>query len=261
MDFIKKHYEKIILSAVLLGLVGWLLVLPFLIEGDRERTNQIETTIINSAVKPLALLDLTQQSNVLVRLQSPVKYDFSTTNKLFNPVEWQRTMDGRIVKASGIGPQAAVVTQITPLYFILTLDSVEPSNEFSSARYVISVERQAAANPAMRRQREHYVSVGDKTDDFTVLAAQGAPNNPSGLVLKLIDGETVTISKKNSFRRVDAYMADLKYDPERRTFTNLREGSVISFGGENYIIVAIHQDEVILSAASNQKRTTLRYAP
>ena len=38
-------------------------------------------------------------------------------------------------------------------------------------------------------------------------------------------------------------------------------GSVVEFGGEDYIIVAIHQNEVILSAQSNQKKTTLRYAP
>ena len=31
MDFVKKHYEKIILSAVLLGVVGFLVFLPFVI--------------------------------------------------------------------------------------------------------------------------------------------------------------------------------------------------------------------------------------
>ena len=43
MDFIKKHYEKILLSAVLLGLVGALVFLPFLIFNDRQRLEDIET--------------------------------------------------------------------------------------------------------------------------------------------------------------------------------------------------------------------------
>ena len=36
MDFIKKHYEKIMLGVVLLGLVGVLVFMPFLIPSDRQ---------------------------------------------------------------------------------------------------------------------------------------------------------------------------------------------------------------------------------
>ena len=37
MDFVKKHYEKILLTVVLLGLVGALVFLPFLIASDQQR--------------------------------------------------------------------------------------------------------------------------------------------------------------------------------------------------------------------------------
>jgi hypothetical protein len=53
----------------------------------------------------------------------------------------------------------------------------------------------------------------------------------------------------------------LKYDPERFVRTGQRAGADLKFAGDDYNIVAIHQNEVILSAQSNQKRTTLRYAP
>src|SRR5580704_6402976 len=109
MDFIKKHYEKIILSIVLLGLVGALLVLPFLISGDQSRMKDLTDTIITTRIAPLPDLDWTRQSNATARLDSPTEFDFSTTNKLFNPVEWQRTADNRIVKASYMGVQAAAV--------------------------------------------------------------------------------------------------------------------------------------------------------
>jgi hypothetical protein len=91
---------------------------------------------------------------------------------------------------------------------------------------------------------------------------KGPPENPSEVVLKLADtGETISIARDKPFQRVDAYTADLKYDPERKTFSGRRVGSAISVGGQDYIVVAIDADEVILSAQSNQKRTTLRYAP
>src|ERR1017187_7499156 len=125
MDFVKKHYEKILLSVVLLGLMGVLVFMLYLIPSDRQRLADIRLSIISHAVKPLDPLDLTRETNVSARLQSPYKLDFSTTNKLFNPVQWQKTPDGRLMKlASGNEVGLAVITKITPLCLILTLDSI-----------------------------------------------------------------------------------------------------------------------------------------
>lgn len=262
MDFIKKHYEKIILSVVLLGLVGALLALPFLIAIDQQKTKDAGDTIISTSVTPLPPLGLARQTNATARLESPASYDFSTTNKLFNPVEWKKAADGTLIKIKTGNEivEAAVVTKITPLYLVVTFDSVETNG--AAPRYVIGVERQAAPNPAIRRKQQRYASVGEKKDAFTITEIKGAPENPDQLVLKLADtDETVTISKDKPFQRADAYTVDIKYDPEKKVFPGRREGATVSFGGESYIIVAIHQDEVILSAASNQKRTTLRYMP
>ena len=65
-----------------------------------------------------------------------------------------------------MGPEAVVVTKITPLYLILTLDSVETNvdNELG-ARYVIGVERQAAAARAAEQAAALCVSRG-KNDVF-----------------------------------------------------------------------------------------------
>ena len=99
MDFLKKHYEKILLSVVLLGLVGALAFMALIIPSEQEKVREIGEGIISGHVVALTNLDLTAQSNVITRLQSPYRLDFDTTNKLFNPVEWQRTMDGRLIKA------------------------------------------------------------------------------------------------------------------------------------------------------------------
>jgi hypothetical protein len=260
MDFIKKHYEKILLGAVLLGLVGLAVFLPFVIAGDKQKIRDVTDTVINPRVVPLQELDLTNGDDAFRRLQSPYKLDFESTNKLFNPVEWQKKMDGTLIKASRLGPEACTVSNITPLYLVLTLDSVETNG--LAPRYVVGVENQAAPTTAARRKQQRYASVGEKKDAFTITQFTGMPENPDQLILKLTDtGETAMVSKNKPFRRVDAYSADLRYDPEKKLFPVRRVGSVISFGGEDYIIVAIERDMVILSAQSNQKKTTLRYMP
>ena len=268
MDFVKKHYEKILLSVVLLGLMGVLVFMLYLIPSDRQRLADIRLSIISHAVKPLDPLDLTRETNVSARLQSPYKLDFSTTNKLFNPVQWQKTPDGRLIKLpSGSEVDLTVVTKITPLYLALTLDSIETNslatNELA-ARYVISVEHQAAALPGQRVKRQHYASVAEKIDVFTIQEVRGSLDNPAQLqlVLQLADtGERVTLSKDKPFRRTDGYSADLKYDPEGKKWQGQRIGAILRFAGDDNIIVAINQDTVILLARSNQKKTTLTYSP
>jgi hypothetical protein len=261
MDLLKKHYEKILFGVVLLGLLGALIFLPFMISSDREKLGEISGGLITPRVKPLPPLDLAEQSNAIERLQSPYQLDFEHTNRLFNPVVWQKAVNGNLIKiekGNEIGPEAVVVTRITPLYFILTLDSVE-SNEFG-ARYVIGVERQAAPVAWQRAKRQHYASLGEKNDTFTITAVNGPPASPTQLVLQLTDsGEMATVSKSEPYRRVDAYMADLKYGPEGKNWDGQHIGDDLKFAGDDYIIVAINQSEVVLSAQSNQKRTTLTY--
>ena len=259
MDLLKKHYEKILFGVVLLGLLGALIFLPFLIQSDREKQETISTGLITPPVKPLPPLNLTALSNAIERLQLPYQLDFESTNRLFNPVEWQRTVSGNLVKVESIGPRAAKVTKTTPLYFVLTLDSVETN---FGARYVIGVERQAAPVPWQRAKRQHYASVGEKNDTFTITAVKGPPASPTELVLRLTDsGEIVTLSKNKPYRRVDAYMADLEYSPEGKSWQDQRVGDDLKFAGDDYIVVAINEDEVVISAQSNQKKTTLIYKP
>lgn len=269
MDFVKKHYEKILLTVVLLGLVGALVFLPFMIGSDQQKVREMTDVVLSPKVLPLPALDLTRQTNTFGRLQSPYSLDFSTTNKLFNPLQWQKKPNGDLipVKPGLVGPEAAAITRIAPLYLIITLDAIDTNsiatNEMT-ARFVMSVERQAAAVPGQRGKRQHYASVGEKIDAFTIRSVKGSLENPAQLelTLQLADtGEQATVSKDKPFRRVDGYSVDLKYDPEGKKWQAQRLNAVLKFYGDDYIIVAINQDSVILLARSNQKKTTLTYSP
>jgi hypothetical protein len=272
MEFIKRNYEKIILSLVLLGLVGVLVAMWFVIAADQQQMADMRDHVTHPKTVPLPDLDLSRQQAVMSRLQSPNNLDLSTTNKVFNPVSWQRTADGRLMRASKTGPGAAVITKITPLYYTITLDSVT-TNE-AGARYVFGIEDQTAAIPAQRHKRPHYASlgkgndtvtdksVGGKNEGFTLKEVKGPPENPDPLVLMLADTQApVTLSKDKPFRRTDGYSADLKYDLGNFSRAGLRVGDHLSFAGDDYNVIDIQSNAVILLAQSNQKKITLPYTP
>ena len=276
MEFIKRNYEKIILSLVLLGLVGVLAFMPVMIFYDRQQMDDARRIYLKKNPEALPPLNLVPQNKVLERLKSSYTLDFSATNKLFNPVQWQKGPDGKlykIVKGTEVGPGAVVVAKITPLYFVITLVMVDTNG--LAPRYSMSIEDQTAPTQVLRRKRPHYVSRGEtvrdiavagKNEGFKLTDVKGPPENPDELVLTLAEtGETVRLSKSQPFRRVDAYTADLRYDPEPKNNTvnaaALRVGATMRFADDEYNIIAIDKNDVILLAQSNQKHYTLRYAP
>jgi hypothetical protein len=258
MDFLKKHYEKVLLGAVLIGLVFAVTFLLFKINGDKEELERMRNEVIRPPVKPLTNLDLSLPKEALKRMAEPVALDFSTPNKLFNPLTWQKAPDGRLVPGTKVGPSALTITNLTPLYLRLNLESVSTSE--AGARYVIGVQQEAAVRPEKRNKRMAYCKLNDKTDTFTLVEVKGPADDPTELRVVLNDtGKTNVITKTQPYQRVDGYMADLRYEVERRGWNKYRVGSPLSFGGEDYKIVAINENEVILLANSNQKKWTITY--
>jgi hypothetical protein len=257
MDFLKKHYEKLILGLVLLGLAGAAAFLPIKISSEKADLQAMKDKLTNPKVQPLTNLDMTAAEAAVKLMATPELINFSEPNKLFNPMPWQKTPDGRLIPAMKVGPNAITVTNIVPLYLKLTLDQVEPVDP---PKYVIGVEKQAASKAADRHKKQTYCLPSTKYDVFTITAVRGTPNDPSQLVLTLNDtGEQAIISKDKPFLRVDGYMADLKYELERKSWINRRVGQTLTFNGEDYNIVAINQNEVVLSAIRNQKKWTIKY--
>lgn len=261
MQFLKKHYEKFLLGIVLAGMIGVLVFMIFYIAADKQAMEDNVNSLINPPVKPLPDLDMSTNNAVMARLETPYVLDFDTGNKVFNPFEWQKTLDGQMVRKASLGAKLAEVTSIVPLYLELSLVTVR-TNEFG-VRYVIGVEDQASPSVSKRNRQQRYVSMGDKPNDtFALEGVKGPPANPEALVLKLVDsGDIVTISKGKPFRRVDAYMADFRYEPEKKVFRNRRTGDHVYFGGTDYLIVEINQHEVVLADQSNQKKTSLLFKP
>jgi len=257
MDFLKKHYEKLILGVVLVGLAVAVAALPFKVASDKQALEDTRNSLIFPKVKELTNLDLTLAETALKRAATPPRLDFGAPNRLFNPMPWQKTADDRIVPVDKVGPAAAVVTNLVPLYFRLTLDSVIVSD--TGARYVIGVQREAAANPRERGKRQTYCTAESKNDIFSVVEVKGKPEDPTQIILRLNDtGEQVAISKDKPYERIEGWMADIRYDPEKKVWASRRVGATLGFNNEEYNIVAINRDEVVLSAKSNGKKWTIK---
>jgi hypothetical protein len=262
MDFLKKHYEKVLLGVVLLGLAVAVVFLLLKIPSEKQKLEDMRNSLINRPVKALTNLDLALPDDMLKRMATPAMVDFSTPNKLFNPMPWQKAVDGRLIRAdaTNVGPNAVTITKLTPLYLKLTLDSVTPLD--TGTRYVIGIEKEAALNPRERNKTQKYCSLNTKNETFTLREVKAAPDDPTNatVVLELNDSrQRVEVSKEHPFRRIDGYMVDLKYAPESKTWTARRIGAELYLNGEGYNIVAITENDVVLSAKSNQKKWTVKY--
>jgi hypothetical protein len=230
--------------------------LVFLVANEKQRLEDLRNSILARPVKPLEPPVLTGADVLLQRAAASVTLDLSTTNRVFNPVRWVKLASGQLMKEDNEKAKGLQVINPRPLYFTVSLDSVTMAD--SGARYAIGVDQQAGAKPKGKRQ--FYTSVGEKKEPFILREARGPADNPTALILELSDtGEQISISKDKPFRRVDGYMVDIKYAPENRNFPNRRVDSTITFGGNEYKVLGITQDEVVLSAP-NQKHLTIKFS-
>jgi hypothetical protein len=261
MDFLKKHYEKILLGIVLVGLTVAVAVLLIKIPSEKQNLLDLANGLIHPKVKPLTNLDLSLPELAVKRANVPVLYDFSSTNKLFNPMPWQQTPDKHLVRSDKAGPVAVVVTNITPLYLKISLDAVTLTSD-GTPQYLFGVEKQIAVGRPNQQKKQGYVKVGEKNATFFLKEIKGPPAAPTNAVVELLDtSETALIpfDKDKPWKRVDGYTADLRYELQKgKTWPNQRVGANLNINGEDYNIVAISKNEVILSAVRNRKNWTIK---
>ena len=258
MEFIKKHYEKIILGLVLLILGAAAAYLPFALAKEKE----ILTLATHPATPPKQYqpIDLSTQQLAIAQLQEGKSVVFPERHNLFNPVTWKQKPDGGLLKVDGEdkeGIGATKITEIRPLYLNVTLDRA------AGGGFYLGVLKETVGT----RKTQKYATVGTKVElskmeILTIKEVKGAGDDSSDLVVELdLNGtkETMTISKVKPFKRAEGFAADLKYDVENKKFLDQRIGHVMSFANENYKIIDIKQNEVRVQALSNLKNTTIRW--
>jgi hypothetical protein len=261
MEFLKKHYEKIVLCVVLLGLAAAVLWMKSAVVKVRE---EVPPIVIGPPPKtaPPKPLDLTIYQEALAQITNPPAVVLSGAHNLFNPVTWKRKPNGDLMKIIKTGPDALIVTNITPLYTIISYD--HPS--LGGPVYVMAVETNVdLTKPNPRKHLEH-VRKDElrKTSLYVVRGIKGAEDDPSEINLEILrTGETnVWVTTNTPYKRADGYLADLRYDPD--TTLSLRRRKVndeFKLDGEPYKVVEITNDAVRVENRRTTKVTEIKWTP
>jgi len=260
MEFLKKHYEKVLLGLVVLGMTVAVGALLFIIPEKRQKLKDLRDAKTNPKVNKLPLLDMAVEEAALQRVQMPVRLDFTTKHNLFNPVLWQKTPDGRLIKiqtGNEVGIGAIEILAIKPLYLRLTYSSPSESG------YQIAVEREAATRDSQRHTSTIVSKENNRSELLDLQEVVGPPDKPTELVLELKDsGETIHLSVDKPYQEAQDYIVDLRYPLENKVWRNQRTNSppLVVAGGQ-YKIVAITESNVVFSAQSNNKKTTKNFNP
>ena len=260
MEFIKKNYEKVLLVVVLLALTISACLLPVIISGKRKAVAD-SIVRITPKIKPLTNLDLTMEDGEMRRAQAPYKLDFTTKHNLLNPVIWKQMADGHLLKeATGTeeGPEALQVTNIKPLYLIISYGSP------SASGYIFNIERQAAASDS-KRHTAAYVSKGTKSELLSLTDVKGPADKPTELDIEWNGGDTpqsIALTPDKPFQQVEGYSADLRYPLDNKVWNDRRVGPfILHFANGSYNVVAITQSNVVVLDKSNNKKTTIAFHP
>ena len=248
MQFLKKHYEKIILCVVLLSLAAAAIWMGALITKLQEEVAQpvSEPSHKNKQVAPL---DLTADLLALAQVTNPPPVVLSGEHNLFNPVTWRRKPNGELLKLLKTGPDALRITNTTPLY-------TEIAYERPSAPGVYMSFLQHSGKKAIEFAKK---DEKPKSGLYIIRGIEGAPDNPTKVQLEIPETqETVWITKDNPYKRVDGYLADLRYDPESITLRRKAVNETLTLDNEQYKIVEITNNLVRVQAKSG-KITTISW--
>ncbi|MBM3878102.1 MAG: hypothetical protein FJ387_00010 [Verrucomicrobia bacterium] len=258
MEFLKKHYEKVILGVVLVGLAVAAALLPLKVASVRSSLSQAGEMIFTRAPKPLPPLDLTTNETLLTRLKDTPELGIDAPgHNLFNPIQWKKRPDGTLYPVPDAGLSSMIVTNIVPLYTRVEFEGGQMTG--SSLRYLFAITQEAHTNRTYQRTMRRAVAPGDKTDVFSIKQIKGPRENPEAVVIELADRKTVaTITKAKPYQEVDGYAADLRYEPDGRNYFRQRTGQKLTVAGGTYNIVAISESDVTLEDSQTKKRTVIR---
>lgn len=259
MDFLKKHYEKFILGAILLGLAVAAAALPMAVGELRER---LTTTDVQPTAKAGYLpLNLTTQEMAVARLKVPPKVKIVTDNLTFNPVLWVTMPNGQLKKITPgeRGPDALKILRRVEVPFSIEFARV------AATSYQFLIATNVSASGKIEKA-DRYVSnrIGERPPGsfFVLKAINGKPEDPDSFVLELNDTkQVITVVKGIPYRRIQEYSVDLRYEPENKTFRDQREGGILLFENDAYKVLAINASFIRFQSLLTGRQTTLPFPP
>lgn len=259
MDFLKKHYEKLILSVVLLVVAVTAFWLTQKVESVRTTLEEQLKLTVGSKKKVLKPVDLTNDLAALKRVSEPFQLELSGSHNVFNPIRWIRGSDGTSIKPDPRRDLANSLKFVTATPLNLTLVYLGPTGTGDPFRYQFSVTRDFEKKVANRRPITVSLTEGTKNEWFHLREVHGPKDTATEVVIELIEGgELITLTKDKPVHRARGFQADLRF--EAKDFAARRVDDALNLSGSQYKIVAIGKDELVVSAP-NGTRTTVKLSP
>jgi len=261
MQFLKKHYDKIVLVVVLLTVAAVSLLLTVRAGDERQKlADQLQQKVAGNQ-KAFKSVDLAASSLALEHLSSPMMVMLAGEHKTFNPNTWIRTTSGTIipVKETGNkGPRGLTLIATRPLALSITFSAVAGTGD--PYRYQFNVLRDHEKQASKRRPLTVSLSEGSKNELFVLREVHGPKDNPTEVVIELLEGGgRATLIRDKPFTKGLAFAADLLYEAENKPINGKRAEETILLSSVAYKIVAIDKDALIIQA-SNKVRTTIKLA-
>lgn len=279
MGFLKRHYEKILLSLVLLALVAAAAVLTIKVSGVKQELSKKKKALTPSNTRAAVLNDTEGFIQTLTLATNPAPIELVNPHLLFNPVIWKMKADGTLIPnktGTNVGVGALTIVDVKPLLFTIKFDKVSGSP--GRMRYSFEFHQQDAVDRRGKavKPKSKFASVGgklgewpfeDQTVEMKFEEFEGEEAAPTSFVFGMTDAngnelkEKVKFTLETPYEEVRAHIADLRYEHTGVDYKGLRKGDKINVDGEDYNIVAISDKQVVLSAARNEKRTVIGFDP
>jgi hypothetical protein len=265
MDFLKLHYEKLILSLVLVLLAAGAVMIPLQITSNRDLISKSLDSPRSRNIAEYEPADLRKLDDTLSDLEMDVVLDLSSAHHLINPVRWKAGADGTFYPETLLNPATAVqIVEVIPLYLKATFRSVSGAGT-GRVKYEFMIAQQAHEKKNRRSDMRRSLEVNKSYTDhpFILREARGPLDNPSELILVHADtAEQITVTPTRPYAKLGGYKVDLKVtQPTEVIKRNLFVGDSLRVGDVSYNIVAIGEDEVTVEAKSTKQRTTISTAP
>src|SRR5213592_4547849 len=130
-QFCRQHYEKLILSFVLLLLAAAIFYLWKASQDEREKIRQIPIGFQRKSGKPIPPVNLAGFEATIKEATNPPVLNYAGRHNLFNPVKWEQPRAGgplvKVQTGNEVGVGAMRIVQISPVYYTIAFDRAATS--------------------------------------------------------------------------------------------------------------------------------------
>lgn len=261
MNFLKDHFEKLILGLVLLVSAGGIFFVIQQISASKE-TKEAALQSPRGNVRQYQSADLQPFEETLQEISQPIVVGITGDHELLNPVRWKE-VNGVLARETELGVKSLAISEIKPLN--LRIAYLRTTEYGKADRFVLEITNENEETVGGRKPTKRTFEVGNpiKGVPYTLQRVDGPSSSPTDFYVTIKDENTGTLehvqfTPDKPYQSVVGYSASFVYEPTGKKFVDQRVNGSIKIDDSTFIIVAITENQATLENKSG-KRTTLDF--